>query len=352
MEARGLSQLFWNVTYACNYRCGICFTDASQRRADELTTDEAFDLVDHAAAAGVRDIIIAGGEPFMREDLVLVLAHMAELGISARVATNGVLLTDERLAQLRRDTLVKSFQVSIDTLDPRLYATVHGSPPAAMESALAAVRSIQAHGFHTTVSARLTTGTLPGIVDLLDLARAEQWPTVTVHCPVHTRRVEGAPAQDADVLTMLAPVFEHFCSLPDSWLIETYIPWAPYHATVRRLQGRARFVHCGCRAGRDRVTISPSGWVSPCVCLDVPVAYVGNVREHDIADLFRSARLCDMMRRPREYGICIECAHTAQCGGGCRSAAFALTGRLDGQDRSCPVWRARSARRARADGDV
>ena len=123
MAPSTLRQLFWNVTYACNYRCAICFTDAGRAHPDELTTQEALALVDAAHEAGVEDIIMSGGEPFMRKDLADILARMAEVGITARIASNGSLLSDAVLDRLRGETLTKSFQVSLDTLDPALLAS-------------------------------------------------------------------------------------------------------------------------------------------------------------------------------------------------------------------------------------
>jgi len=343
LEPSPLRQLFWNITYACNYRCAICFTDAGRQDAEELTTQEAKELVRRAHDAGVRDIIISGGEPFMREDIVEVLAYMGEMGIGARIASNGSLLTDELLARLRRDTPTKSFQISIDTLDADLYRRLHGTPPDALDCALEALRCMKRRGFHTTVSARVTPETLPGIPQLLDRACVEGWATVTLHWPLHTRRIEGAFPQDADVLSILAPVFDYFVALPERWLVETYIPWAQYHPVMVRLAERIRVVHRGCRAGRDRLTINPTGKISPCVCLDVPEAHVGNVHQDDLRDVFNNSPLCKLLRQPQEHGICTDCSHVGVCGGGCRAAAFALTGRLDGQDRACPVWQRRSA---------
>ncbi len=337
MEPSPLRQLFWNITYACNYRCKICFTDAGSGGPEELTTEEAKDVVRRAHDAGVGDIIISGGEPFMRDDIVEILACMAELGMTVRFASNGSLLTDELLDRLRGETLTKSFQISLDTLDPRLYRETHGTSPEALPSALEALRSIKEHGFHTTVSVRLTPATLPGIPQLLDRACSEGWSTVTVHCPVHMRRIADAFPQDADFLGLLGPVFDHFTALPKHWLVEMYIPWAQYHPGMRRLEKRIRVVYRGCIAGRDRLTINPTGWLSPCVCLDVEEAYVGNIREDDLQDTFRDSPLCEMLRHPQEHGICVDCPHVEVCGGGCRASAFALTGRLDGLDRACPL---------------
>ena len=347
MKPSPMKQLFWNVTYNCNYGCGICFTDAGKPQCDELTTREAMEVIDRACEAGVKDLIISGGEPFMRKDMVEILAHMAGTGMAARIASNGSLLTDDLLRQLRQDTPTKSFQISIDTLEPDLYSEFHRAPSRLLRSALHAVSRIQEHGFHTTVSVRLTPATLPGIPRLLDRACVEGWHTVTIHWPMHTRRTADAFAQDADFLTLLEPVFEHFLALPQRWLIEMYVPWARYHPVARQLEKQIRVVYSGCGAGRDLLALNPCGWLSPCVCLDVPAAYVGNVRRDDLASVFQNAPICHMYRRPKEHGICAECPNVHTCGGGCRAAAFVLTGRLDAQDESCPVRRRRAARGTR-----
>jgi radical SAM protein with 4Fe4S-binding SPASM domain len=346
MAPSPLQTLYWNVTYACNHRCPICFTDAGAAHPDELTTAEARAMLDRAHDAGIRDVIVSGGEPFARSDLLDLLVHMADLGIGARIATNGTLLSDAMLDRVRHDTLTRSFQVSVDSLDPGLYGEMHGAPAGSPDAALRALRGIQERGFHTTISVRLTRRTLPGIPQLLERACEDGWSTVTVHCPVHTRRAEAAPRQDADFVALLAPVFESFRAIAERWIVETYIPWVPYHPVMQRLQEGMHVVHRGCRAGRDRLAVHPSGAVSPCVCLDVPEAHIGNVRRDDLGELFRASPLCEMLRRPAEHGICSGCPNVASCGGGCRAAAFAATGRLDGQDEACPVWRAAQGARS------
>jgi radical SAM protein with 4Fe4S-binding SPASM domain len=352
MDPSPLKTLFWNVTYACNFRCPICFTDAGKPAHDEFTTEEALEVVQKVRRAGIRDVLISGGEPFMRPDLVTLLVSLAEADISVRIASNGSLLNDHVLAELRNRTLTKSFQVSLDTVQPDIYAKIHGTSPDMWETVLGNLRRIQAHGFHTTVSTRLMPETLPGIPGLLDLADREGWATVTVHIPVHSNRISGAYSQDEDVLNRLAPAVEHFLGLPQRWLIETYIPWAPYHPLMARAGKRISVIHRGCRAGRDRLTINPTGSVSPCVCMDLPAATIGNVRDSELRDLFADSPLCRMLKRPAEHGICVDCPVIAECGGGCRAAALALSGRLDGPDSSCPVWKKRASAKSQfAHGD-
>jgi len=349
MAPSQLWQLFWNVTYACNFRCDICFSNAGQAAADELSTAEAKALIRSAHKAGVTDIVVSGGEPFLRKDLVELLTTMAELDISARIATHGALVTEPMLRRLRSETKTKSFQVSLDTLDTELYAELHGAPPSALDAALDALRCIRDLGFHTTVSTRLSPRTLHTLPALLDKAADEGWATVTIHCPLHTGRTSGAWPQNTDVVARLAPVFDHFLTLPKHWVVETTIPWAPYHPTLRALSKRVRVTHAGCGAGRCRLAVGASGRISPCICIDLPEATMGNVRTDDLATVFRESPVAHMMRRPQDFGICTDCPNVERCGGGCRSVAYALTGRLDGLDESCPVRKARRlAERERA----
>lgn len=347
MEPSSLKTLFWNMTYACNYRCGICFTDAGNHSPNELTTRESLETVEKIHAAGVHDLILSGGEPFLRKDMLEILRHMAKFGITARIASNGSLLVPELLRQLRSETLTKSFQISLDTVESDFYSEFHNSSSGMFRTVLENIRNIQKFGFHTTVSVRVTPHTLPGIPRLIDLAFQEDWSTITLHLPVHTRRINNAFPQDEDIFSRLEPVFEHFCELPLIWLMETYIPWAEYHPVMRRLQNKVRFVHRGCRAGRDRLTINPTGSLSPCVCMDVPEASVGNVRHDDLLDIFQNSPVCMLLRNPQEHEICKGCPNLQKCGGGCRAAAFALTGRLDADDMSCPVRQRRDLKESK-----
>ena len=341
MAPSPLKQLFWNVSFACNFACQVCFSSSGQRAPDELTTDEARAFVKQAHSAGVRDIVISGGEPFMRDDMVDLLTYMGSLGVTARIASNGSLLTRSLLERLKRETLTKSFQISLDTLDRDLYEEVHGAPASMLDVALEALRNIKDLGFHTTVSTRLTPRTLPGIPALLDMAAREGWATVTVHCPVCTGRADGVWPADADLLTQLEPVFEHFLSLSDHWVVETNIPWAQYHRTMRRLSRRTTVVHEGCGGGRWRLAIGACGWISTCICLDLPAFRIGNVRTDDLGVVFRDSPLSNLMRRPQDFGICTDCGNVVTCGAGCRAAAYALTGDTNGPDLSCPVRKAR-----------
>ncbi|HBX68173.1 MAG TPA: hypothetical protein DEH25_01960, partial [Chloroflexi bacterium] len=73
----------WEVTRACAYACVHCRADAQhQRDQRELSTQEAFALIDRLADFGNSPILIfTGGDPMMRPDLTDLIAYATQKGL-------------------------------------------------------------------------------------------------------------------------------------------------------------------------------------------------------------------------------------------------------------------------------
>ena len=65
----------WELTLACNLKCSHCGSRAGKRRPNELTTDEALEVVEALARLGTRELTIIGGEAYLRRALL----HYAKL---------------------------------------------------------------------------------------------------------------------------------------------------------------------------------------------------------------------------------------------------------------------------------
>jgi pyruvate-formate lyase-activating enzyme len=60
----------WNITRACNLKCVHCYNDSgSQRAEDELSMQEAKEVLQDLAGFGVPSVLFSGGEPLLRKDL-------------------------------------------------------------------------------------------------------------------------------------------------------------------------------------------------------------------------------------------------------------------------------------------
>lgn len=85
----GLDSLVHFVTYKCNAKCAHCFFSSEINKNSELSEDEIFRVI--GSIGPLKGLLISGGEPFLRNDLALIVIEYAlKCGIKvASVPTNG-----------------------------------------------------------------------------------------------------------------------------------------------------------------------------------------------------------------------------------------------------------------------
>lgn len=117
-----------SVTDVCNFRCNYCLPDGYQCDSDRdfLTLNEINTVAQAFAGLGTSKVRITGGEPSLRKDLPNIIATVANTsGIDEiSVTTNGDKLP--RLIHAWHEAGLTSLNVSIDSLDPRLFASITG----------------------------------------------------------------------------------------------------------------------------------------------------------------------------------------------------------------------------------
>jgi MoaA/NifB/PqqE/SkfB family radical SAM enzyme len=119
------------LTYACNLRCGFCYTDSPRRtlqRTPELGDDEWRRVVAEALELGIVEAVVTGGEPFLRRELTLeVVETLATAGVGVTLNSNGWFVDEEiaaRLGALRGVTA----HVSVDGARAGLHDSSRGVP--------------------------------------------------------------------------------------------------------------------------------------------------------------------------------------------------------------------------------
>jgi cyclic pyranopterin phosphate synthase len=150
-----ISYLRVSITDRCNERCTYCMPRELQEwlpRADILSYEETLRLIRISAQLGVTKLRITGGEPLTRRDVVEFIRSAASTrGIEqVGLSTNGTLLPREMeggrtIAAALLDAGVHSVNISLDTLDPHVYAQVTGRD--FHEQALAGIEAAIAAGF-------------------------------------------------------------------------------------------------------------------------------------------------------------------------------------------------------------
>src|SRR5690242_9462370 len=100
MGLTGQAILQLHPTRRCNLRCLHCYSESGPYVAATTSLDVLRRVVSDAAALGYEVVSISGGEPLLYRELPALLAHAKGLGLRTTVTSNGMLLSERRLAEL------------------------------------------------------------------------------------------------------------------------------------------------------------------------------------------------------------------------------------------------------------
>lgn len=89
------------VTKRCNLNCGHCYIRAGEPRENEFDTEGMYRVLDELRENNVFHLFITGGEPFTRSDIVDIINYAEESGFFVQIVTNGTLLTEEIVSQIK-----------------------------------------------------------------------------------------------------------------------------------------------------------------------------------------------------------------------------------------------------------
>lgn len=82
----------WMTTNGCNSKCLHCRADSGKAYEGELSLTESLHMLEAIKELGVLRVVISGGEPLVRKNIVEILNKTAELDLNVVLSTNGFAL--------------------------------------------------------------------------------------------------------------------------------------------------------------------------------------------------------------------------------------------------------------------
>lgn len=318
----------WNVTSACRLRCPHCYIDAGRPVSagpDELSTSEGKTLIDALARAGTRVLILSGGEPLLRKDLVDLVKYGRSKGLRMGIGTSGTLL-DFKCAEKLKSAGISSVAISLDSLRPSThdrFRGVQGSWRKAMRGITACLDEEIPLRINTTISDE----NYYEIGDIISFGRGLGIHDFQVFFTVPVGRAAGSVVPDPERYeAMIREVIEQ-TTRPGISVRPTCVP--QFMRIAKELGIDYRSWSRGCIAGQSYCRICPDGEVTPCPYLPVTG---GNVRKTPFSDIWTTSPVFTSLRDPNALlGKCGRCKYQDICGG-CRARAYGLS---EGQRSAC-----------------
>ncbi len=104
MQAMHVARIVTNET--CNFRCSFCVARRDAERAVIAGARSIRRRIDEAHAAGVRVLVLTGGEPTLRRDLLVIVRYAARGGTRVVLETNGARISLAFAAELAQAGVV------------------------------------------------------------------------------------------------------------------------------------------------------------------------------------------------------------------------------------------------------
>lgn len=163
--------VIWNLTRRCNLKCRHCYAVAGDHHfPGELSTEEAFTVLDDLAHYKIPALILSGGEPLSRADTLDIARRSKGHGLYTALSSNGTPL-DAKTADAIAGIGFDYVGISLDGIG-KTNDWFRGQD-GAFDAALAGVRQCQSRGIKVGLRFTMTTENALQLPELLDLAASE-----------------------------------------------------------------------------------------------------------------------------------------------------------------------------------
>mgnify|MGYP001614114480 CR=1 FL=1 len=119
-----------SITARCNLRCRYCyFFNNPGIDYKDLPASEWLKFFDELGSLGVMTVTMAGGEPFIREDLAEILDGIVKNRMRFSILSNGGLIDDEIAAFIANTKRCDHVQISVDGSSSKTHSTPRNVKP-------------------------------------------------------------------------------------------------------------------------------------------------------------------------------------------------------------------------------
>jgi heme d1 biosynthesis radical SAM protein NirJ len=343
--------VIWNLIRRCNLRCKHCYSISGDVDfAGELSTAEVYRVMDDLKAFRVPVLILSGGEPLLRPDILDISRRAKAMGFYVGLSTNGALIG--------RDNIDGIAGVGYDYVGISLdgIGAVHDrfrGKTGAFAASLEGIRLCRDRGLKVGIRFTMTSDNQHQLEELLALADAEGIAKFYLSHLAYAGRGNKNRGDDAAhdaTRRMMEMLFERALAAIERGEEKEYVTGNNdadgvllYHWVRRRFPDRAAHVRAklvqwgGNATGVNIANIDNLGNVHPDTMW---WNYsLGNVRSRPFSEIWQDVSdplMAGLKQRPRRIGgRCGACRNFDICGGNTRVRALQLTGDPWAEDPAC-----------------
>lgn len=304
----------WETTLRCNLRCRHCGSKAGKARGQELSFSEAATMFAQLAALGCKRVMMAGGEPLLRSDIVELSLEIQKHHMRACMITNG--LAVPKNIKLIEAMNLYSVAISLDGLaQTHNYLRDHGHSYNHVIQSLQRLKELFLDLYVITQVNKYNVHELEDMYQLLLGFELDGWQIQLTNDMGRAELLKDSMLGKPEILQVL-----------DFILAKKDAPLKIYPADDLGYYYLGSSCFTGCQGGISVVGIEADGTVKPCLSMQKDKRFDGgNLRERSLSDIWFDPEFAAINRQERKLtGQCERCQYVKLCRGGCVGTALAF----------------------------
>jgi len=291
----------------------------------------------------VTEVCLAGGEPFIREDLKEIIGGIVQNRMRFAILSNGTLITDEMAAFLASTGRCNYVQVSIDGSIPITHDAMRGK--GSFAKALEGLMTLRRNGVRAAVRVtihRENVRDLEGIAKmLLEDIGLSSFGTNSASamglCRKNAEMVQLTTDERMiamETLLRLTKKYDGRINAMAGPLAEARGWWDMEEARngQKQLTSPKRGYLTGCGCYRSSLAVRADGLITPCTMLSH--IELGRINRDKLGEVWRDHEALNALRRRQEiplsgFSFCEGCSYVDFCTGNCPGLSYTLTGEVN-----------------------
>lgn len=316
-------RLYLSVTSACNLKCIHCYNTV-KKPSEYLTKEDKiiYEILDKLKGYNFYEIILTGGEPFLRKDIFEIIERTKEIAKEITINTNSLLIDDQKIERLKEYEDL-TIAVSLDGLIKSTHESIRGKDT--FDNTLSTIRKLIKNGIKTHIISTITKRNYKELINFDDFIK-ELGATgnLSFFTPV------GKGRESEDDLIMDSKTLNEYANM----LYEKHKDKiADQFEKDKNYSVPIKF---NCSAGIGVLGIEHTGRVVPCHLFLGKDISLGNILDESLMDM-QQKWLNNRNLSVDGNSECKECSIRHFCGNGCLANTYYSTGKFDGKDPNCLI---------------
>jgi SynChlorMet cassette radical SAM/SPASM protein ScmE len=329
-----------DITTRCNLRCSYCYHFGSPGDVrEDLPASEWLTFFEELGLLAVMEVSLAGGEPFIRKDIMDIIHGIVDNRMRFSILSNGTLITDALAEEIAATRHCNTVQVSIDGSRPEIHDSCRGT--GSFKKAIAGIKCLQDHDVSVSIRVTIHHKNVHDLENIaLFLLDELELPSFSTNaagyfglCQHHSADVNLTIEDRMIAMETLQDMEQRYpgrISANAGPLAEAKMFREMEEALKQNrpsIEGRGYLTGCNCTW--QKIAVRADGIIIPCAML--PHRAIGRINQDSLRDIWQHHPLLLGMRARSSiplssFTYCSGCSYLPYCTGNCPAGAYAILG--------------------------